>query len=67
MPFVNSAQRRACYAQAAREKKEGLVPKWDCHKFANEIVMDGRRRKIHKGPRGGKYVIVLGVKKYLKK
>lgn len=65
MPFVNDAQRKACYAQANAAKKQGKTPKWDCHKFANEAFVAGRKRKVHKGPRGGKYVIIRGEKRYI--
>lgn len=34
MPFVNEAQRRACYAQLIRDLKAGIIPRWNCHKFA---------------------------------
>ena len=64
MPFVNDAQRKACYAQASRDKKAGKTPKWDCKKFA-KVKVAGRKRKIHKGPRGGKYVVVNGAKRYI--
>lgn len=66
MPFVNAGQRKACFAQAARDREAGLKPRWDCHKFANETTVGGRKRKIHKGPRGGKYIIVNGQKRYIK-
>lgn len=66
MPFVNEAQRKACYAQANRDRKEGKEPKWKCHEFGSHIVIAGRKRKIHKGERGGKYVIVNGEKRYIK-
>lgn len=65
MPFVNSGQRKACYAQAARDRANGQTPRWDCHDFAHHIHIGGRKRKIHKGPRGGKYVIISGRKKYI--
>lgn len=67
MPFKNANQRKACYAQAAQAKREGRQPTWDCHKFANEIMIAGRKRKIHVGERGGKYVIINGQKRYLPK
>lgn len=67
MPFKNPQQRKACYAQAAQARREGREPTWDCHKFANEIFIAGRKRKIYKGARGGKYVIINGAKRYLPK
>ena len=33
MPFVNSRQRAACYAQARAARKRGESPKWDCKKW----------------------------------
>ena len=33
MPFVNDRQRRACYAQEARDKKAGRTPKWNCSEY----------------------------------
>lgn len=36
MPFVNEAQRRACYAQQRRMNEQGLVATWDCREFAKE-------------------------------
>ena len=66
MPFVNQAQRRACFVLAAKARANGKQPTWDCHKVANEIKVGGRTRKIYKGPRGGKYYILNGVKKYIK-
>jgi hypothetical protein len=40
MPFVNEAQRKACYAQQRRMNEKGLVSDWDCHEFAH-----GKKRK----------------------
>jgi len=31
-----------------------------------EVLYQGRKRKVHKGTRGGRYVIVKGEKRYLK-
>lgn len=36
MPFVNQAQRKACYAQQSRDKKAGKKPSWDCAKWEKE-------------------------------
>ena len=33
MPFVNEAQRRACWAKYTQDKKAGRKPKWDCKKW----------------------------------
>lgn len=66
MPFVNPGQRKACYAQANAAKKAGVEPKWDCKEFGSKAQVAGRKRKIYKGPRGGKYVLVNGQKKYIK-
>lgn len=33
MPFVNQKQRIACYAQAAKAKKQGKKPKWNCKEW----------------------------------
>lgn len=33
MPFVNDSQRRACYAQANRDKKQGKKPRWNCKEW----------------------------------
>lgn len=66
MPFVNPEQRKACYAQANAAKKAGEKPKWDCKEYGSKILHSGRKRKIYKGPRGGKYVLVNGQKKYIK-
>jgi len=66
MPFVSSKQRKLCFAKMSSDKKAGRKITWDCHKFANEVKVGGRTRKIYKGPRGGKYYILNGVKKYIK-
>ena len=60
MPFVNEAQRRACYAQRRRDLNEGRTPKWDCDKWNREtkkkLKMCGARcangSKCHRMARG---------------
>jgi hypothetical protein len=80
MPFVNDAQKRACFAQYSRDIKAGRIPAWDCYKWAEETKRSrsksrsrksklsprkSPKRKIHTGPRGGKYVIIKGHKIYV--
>ena len=36
MPFKNQDQREACYAQAARDKKAGKKPGWNCAEWEKE-------------------------------
>lgn len=36
MPFVNDAQRRACWAKYRADINMGVKPKWDCKKWENE-------------------------------
>jgi len=38
-PFENNAQRRACYAQAERDRKRGKRPKWDCAEFEGKKAL----------------------------
>lgn len=58
MPFVSEAQRRACYAKND--------PRWDCKKWEKETKKSLPKRKVYTGVRGGKYVIIKGVKRYIK-
>jgi hypothetical protein len=48
MPFVNPAQRAACYAQRARDLKAGRKPRWDCEAFEH----GHKKRKKKKGGQG---------------
>lgn len=65
MPFKNPAQKRACLYKWIEDVKNGdEPPKWDCVKYA-KIEYAGRLRTIHRGPRGGYYVMVNGKKRYL--
>lgn len=45
MPFVNDAQRKACYAQQRQANEQGLVAKWDCKAFAEGIKKSPRKSK----------------------
>ncbi len=79
MPFVSQAQRAACYAQQSRDLKAGRVPKWKCHEFEHGIhskktrkslrssrkTSRTKKRKVHVGPRGGRYVMFKGRKVYV--
>lgn len=42
MPFVNAAQRRACFAQRARDLDKGITPRWDCYKWMYETEKEKR-------------------------
>jgi hypothetical protein len=64
MPFVSSAQRRACFYKRKQAQDRGETPEWDCDEFA-KIYISGRYRRIHKTLRGAKYVIVNGQKRYV--
>ena len=50
MPFKNSAQARACWAQYSRDKKAGKTPKWNCHKWAHETASRVLRTKRRSKP-----------------
>jgi hypothetical protein len=74
MPFVSQAQRAACYAQQSRDLKAGRIPKWKCHEFEHGIHSKKRnprrqhkakKRKVHIGPRGGRYVMFKRRKVYI--
>lgn len=43
MPFVNTAQKRACYAQQSRYLSLGLKPKWDCKKYEDHTSSPSRK------------------------
>jgi len=64
MPFVNSAQRRACYYQRKKDQDAGRQVRWNCDDFA-KVYVAGRWRKVYKTPRGAKYVNVKGKKRYV--
>lgn len=66
MPFKNPAQKRACLHKWIEDVRKGVEPpRWNCEEYA-KILYKGKRRKIHKGPRGGYYVLVDGAKRYLR-
>lgn len=48
MPFVNENQRRACWAKYSRDKKAGLVPKWNCKKWEEYSKKSNSKRKSHR-------------------
>jgi hypothetical protein len=64
MPFVNSAQRRACYYKRQDAINKGEPVKWDCKEMA-KLKYAGRLRKVYKTERGAKYVNVNGKKVYV--
>jgi len=64
MPFVNSAQRRACYYQRQQDIQAGRQVRWDCDDFA-KVYVAGRWRRVHKTDRGAKYVNVRGQRRYV--
>jgi hypothetical protein len=47
MPFANSAQRRACFAQYRRDIQRGIVPRWDCYEWerSGRVRKSGSRKK----------------------
>ena len=70
MPFVSQAQRKACWAQYNQDIKKGRTPKWDCRQWEKETkkeykTINGKKRMVHTGKRGGKYVILDGKKRYV--
>lgn len=66
MVFKNPAQKRACLYKWIDDVREGIEPpRWNCEEYA-KIRYAGRLRKVHRGPRGGYYVMVKGKKRYLK-
>lgn len=68
MPFKSDEQRRACWAQYARDKKAGRKPSWDCREFervTTYITINGKKKVVRTGPRGGRYVMVNGTKRYI--
>lgn len=64
MPFVNSAQRRACLYREQNDLSQGEYPKWDCVKMG-KVSYAGRLRTVYITERGAKYVIVKGKKVYV--
>jgi len=64
MPFVNSAQRRACYYKEQDALRKGEPVKWDCVKMG-KITYAGRLRTVYKTTRGASYVVVKGKKVYV--
>jgi len=64
MPFVNSAQRRACYYQRQQDIRAGRPVIWDCDEFS-KVYVAGRMRKVYKTERGAKYVLVKGQRRYV--
>lgn len=66
MPFKNAAQKRVCLYKWIEDIRRGKEPpKWDCNEFA-KYVYNGRKYVIHRGPRGGYYIMINDKKKYLK-
>ena len=72
MPFVNPAQRAACYAQQRRDLKAGRVPKWKCHEYAHgekkvKRLRGGGKRKTTRGAKAKKRNVPLSeIKRKLK-
>ena len=64
MPFVSSAQRRACYYKRQQDIRAGRDVQWNCKDFARVFVA-GRLRRVYKTERGAKYVNVKGQKRYV--
>jgi hypothetical protein len=64
MPFVNSAQRRACMYKEQDDIRNGHPVKWDCKKFA-KVRYAGRLRQVYLTARGAKYINVNGRKVYV--
>lgn len=64
MPFVNSAQRRACYYREQNDIRNGREVVWDCKKFG-KLQYAGRLRTVYVTERGAKYVNVDGKKVYV--
>ncbi len=74
MPFQSENQRKKCWRMYHQDLKRGVKPKWNCSEWekytsnnkypTNNKHVDGRVVRI--GPRGGKYIIKDGKKKYLK-
>jgi len=64
MPFVNSAQRRACLYQQQNDISRGSPVKWNCEEMA-KVRYAGRLRKIYVTERGAHYVLVKGKKVYV--
>jgi len=64
MPFVNSAQRRACMYKEQDDIRAGRTIRWDCKKFG-KILYAGRLRTVYLTSRGAKYINVRGKKVYV--
>lgn len=64
MPFVNSAQRRACMYKEQDDIKAGRNVRWNCKKFG-KIRYAGRLRTVYIGPRGAKFIKVNDRKVYV--
>ncbi len=64
MPFVNSAQRRACYYKEQNDLNAGKMPKWDCKKMG-KLLYAGRLRTVYITSRGAKFVKVNKRKVYV--
>jgi hypothetical protein len=48
MPFKNSAQIKACFAQRARDLASGIKPRWDCYKWLKETPSRIKHKKSSK-------------------
>lgn len=64
MPFVNSAQRRACYYQEQNALSKGETPKWNCKKMG-KLYYSGRLRTVYVTARGAHFVKVNNKKIYV--
>jgi len=64
MPFVNSAQRRACYYKEQDDLSNGDTPRWNCKKMG-KVLYAGRLRTVYITERGAKYVNLGGRKVYV--
>lgn len=64
MPFVSSAQRRACMYKTIDDVRSGRAIRWDCVKFG-KLRYAGRLRTVWLTNRGAKYVVVHGKKVYV--
>lgn len=45
MPFVNSAQKRACFAQYSRDVKNGRIPAWDCYEWSKRSIKKSKGKR----------------------
>lgn len=63
MPFQSKSQMRKCFALQNEGNKT-----WNCHKsYEGTKYKELPERKIFTGPKGGKYVLINGIKKYISK